>query len=117
MASELNQEQNELRMMLANELPVLRAKMRMTQESLTKAVGISRQTYTALESKRRLMTWNVFILFYLFFERNEETMAIMQTMDDFVPRVQKLLGTNEAARMSTSKAIILEPQNQHGVKK
>jgi DNA-binding XRE family transcriptional regulator len=89
------QEKRELKQLLTDDLPVLRAKMRMTQDSLTKAIGISRQTYTALETRRREMSWNVFVLLYLFFDSHEETRVLLQTMGDFRARVQKLLKTPE----------------------
>lgn len=45
---------------LTEELPVLRTKIGMSQEDLSEIIGISRQTYSSIETKKRKMSWNVF---------------------------------------------------------
>ena len=46
---------------LTDELPVLRARIGIKQEELSDILGISRQTYSAIETKKRKMTWNMFM--------------------------------------------------------
>lgn len=38
---------------LTNDLPILRARLGLSQEELAECVGMSRQTYNALENKTR----------------------------------------------------------------
>ena len=48
---------------LTEELPSLRAKIGITQEELCRIVGISRQTYSSIETKKRKMSWNIYLSF------------------------------------------------------
>lgn len=43
--------------LLRNELPVLRAKARVSQEDIANKIGISRQTYSSIETGKREMSW------------------------------------------------------------
>ena len=51
---------------LTSELPVLRAKMGISQEDISQRVGISRQTYSLIESKKQKMTWVTFMALLAF---------------------------------------------------
>lgn len=48
-----NNIKDEMTKLLRNELSVLRAKARVSQGDLAKKIGISRQTYSALETGKR----------------------------------------------------------------
>lgn len=50
---------------MAENLPVLRKKLGMTQDELAGMVGVSRSTLASIEGKKRNMTWNG-ICSYLF---------------------------------------------------
>lgn len=43
-----------------NELPVLRARARVSQETLAEKIGISRQSYNNFETGKKEMTWTKF---------------------------------------------------------
>lgn len=51
------------------ELPILRAQIDMIQDEISEIVGLSRQTYSALETRKRKMTWSNFmaLLFGFYF--------------------------------------------------
>ena len=51
------------------ELPILRARIDMTQDEISEIAGLSRQTYSALETRKRKMTWSNFmaLLFVFYF--------------------------------------------------
>ena len=51
----------ELMSMLQNELPVLRARLGISQAKLAEMIGISRQTYNVIENGKREMTWPIFL--------------------------------------------------------
>ena len=54
-------DRNKLIEILTDELPVLRAKLGISQDDISNIVGISRQTYSAIETKKRKMSWNTFL--------------------------------------------------------
>lgn len=60
----------ELITILSKELVVLRAKSGVSQDELSKGIGISRQTYQAIESGKRRMTWRTYLAVLLFFDYN-----------------------------------------------
>lgn len=59
--------------LLRNELPVLRAKGRLSQASTAKAIGVSRQTYSSIETGKKEMSWTTFLALIAFFQNNENT--------------------------------------------
>ena len=58
---------------LVDELPVLRTKLGTSQDEIANIVGISRQTYSSIETKRRKMSWGIFLSLILVFDSNEST--------------------------------------------
>ena len=80
---------------LTEELPVLRAKIGLSQDDVSGIVGISRQTYSAIETKKRRMTWATFIAVVLFFEQNETTRPLIEGMGAFPDDLRQLLNINK----------------------
>lgn len=60
-----------------NELPVLRARARASQEVIAEKIGISRQTYSGIETGKREMTWTIFLALLAFFQNNEQTKTMI----------------------------------------
>ena len=58
---------------LTDELPVLRAKMHISQAELARGVGISRQTYSLIETGKQKMTWVTFMAMIAYFSSNPKT--------------------------------------------
>ena len=58
-------EKNEIISLLREKLPVLRAIARVSQETIANKIGISRQTYSSIETGRREMSWTFFFLRWL----------------------------------------------------
>lgn len=69
--SELEQER--LIEILTDELPVLRARLRISQAELARGVGISRQTYSLVETKKQKMSWVTYMAMIAFFSGYEKT--------------------------------------------
>ena len=67
------QYQNRLIAILTEELPVLRARLRLSQAELARGVGISRQTYSLIETKKQKMTWVTYMAMIAFFAGHEKT--------------------------------------------
>lgn len=66
---------------MADNLPVLRKKLKLSQEELAKIVGSSRYTVMLYETKKRKMPWNIFLSLVLLFEKNEETAVLLRALD------------------------------------
>lgn len=68
---------------LTNELAVLRAKAGIPQEELSKLIGISRQTYGAIERKQRRMSWSTYLALILFFDYTKVTHDMLRKLPAF----------------------------------
>ena len=51
-------------------LPALRGITKATQDEIANAIGVSRQTYNAIEIQKRTMSWNTYISLIQFFDYN-----------------------------------------------
>lgn len=69
----LNEKKDEYIQILTDELPVLRARIRISQEELSRGVGISRQTYSLIETGKQQMTWITFMAIIAFFSSDPKT--------------------------------------------
>ena len=76
------QEREDLIYCLTKFLPILRAAIGISQGELAKYVGISRQTYCAIEQGKRQMSWSTFCALYLFFSSNNETFKLLKVHND-----------------------------------
>lgn len=80
---------------LTEELPVLRAKIGLSQDDLSNIIGISRQTYSSIETKKRRMSWNTFLSLILVFENNEKTSNLLKTIGAFPDELKDVLNINK----------------------
>lgn len=85
------EKKNEIINILTEELPSLRAKLAITQEELCGIVGISRQTYSSIETKKRKMSWNVFLSLIMFFTNNEKTVPVIELIRAFPDELKESL--------------------------
>ena len=90
------QEKSELIEILTNALPVLRASIGISQGEIAEYIGVSRQTYCALEQKKRLMSWNTFLSLFLFFISNNETNNLLKNKKGFIAQVYEFLQFNSS---------------------
>lgn len=79
---------------LTDELPVLRARIGIKQEELSDILGISRQTYSAIETKKRKMTWNMFISLLMFFTQNKKTAPVIEMIGAFPDELKNMMNVN-----------------------
>lgn len=80
---------------LTEELPLLRAKIGITQEELSDMVGISRPTYSAIETKKRKMSWNVYLSLLMLFTQNEKTAPMIEQIGAFPENLKKSLNISK----------------------
>lgn len=79
---------------LTDELPYLRAKLGITQEDVSCIVGISRQTYSAVETKKRKMSWPVFMALLQFYGNNEKTSDLINSIGVYTVELKQMLNIN-----------------------
>lgn len=72
---------------LAASLPMLRAKMGISQADLAEMIEVTRQTISAFEADQRDMPWNMFLAFMMIFTSDPVTKRLLEALeiynDDF----------------------------------
>lgn len=68
---------------LSENLAPLRAKAGITQEELANLIGISRQTYYALETKKRNLSWSTYLALILFYDTNVNTHIMLRDINAY----------------------------------
>ena len=76
---------------LTKELKVLRAKVEISQQELASRMGVSRQTYGMIETKKQRMTWNHFLALYLLFKSNDGTADILDRIGACPPELEQYI--------------------------
>lgn len=78
-----------------NELTVLRAKARVSQEIVAEKIGISRQTYNGIENGKRDISWTTFLALVAYFQNNELTKPMIDGMSDFNDKLSLIMDAPE----------------------
>ena len=86
-----NELKNRLIEALRNDLPVLRARVGLSQEAIADKIGISRQTYSSIETGKREMAWTTFLALVAFFQNNEQTLPMLKQIEGLLKGVEKIL--------------------------
>lgn len=95
MSSEYNNEiRNEMIQLLRNELPVLRTKAKVSQEEIANRIGVSRQTFSSLETGKREMSWTVFLALIAFFQNNDNTRQLLKNIEGLSDGLEMLLSSD-----------------------
>lgn len=66
---------------LADNLPMLRTKLKLTQESLARMMNISRHTIIGIENRNRDMTWPTYLALIYIFQQNPETAKLLDILN------------------------------------
>ena len=67
------QEQTQKIELLTEEWPILRARLRVSQADIARGIGISRQTYSLIETGKQKMTWITYMAFIAYFTGDSRT--------------------------------------------
>lgn len=87
---ELSQSQkNEYIEKLTTKLAALRAHADISQEDLANIIGTSRQTYYAIESRKRAMSWNTYLSLIFFYDAVEETSQMIRDIGAYPSQLVK----------------------------
>ena len=68
---------------LTPNLTVLRTRAEISQEELANLIGVSRQTYSAIERKVRKMAWSTYLSLVLFYDYNQKTHKMIRQLSIF----------------------------------
>lgn len=68
---------------LTPNLTVLRTKAEISQEELVNLIGVSRQTYSAIERKVRRMAWSTYLSLVFFYDHNQKTHKMIRQLSIF----------------------------------
>ena len=74
------EEQDKYTEALKKDLPMLRAKADISQVELCNIIGLSRQSFSAIESGRKKMTWTTYLSLIMFFDNNLETRETLRSL-------------------------------------
>lgn len=76
---------------MTENLPVLRKKLKLSQENLATFIGSSRYTVMLIETRKRPMTWNTFLSLVLLFDKNEETAVLLRALEIYTDDLDKMI--------------------------
>ena len=69
--------------LLQHNLASLRARIGISQEEIANIIGVTRQTYYAIESGKRVMMWGTFLSLLFFFNSIDATAEMMRELRIF----------------------------------
>lgn len=84
-----NSKRMELINTMVTELPVLRARIGASQADISEKIGISRQTYNAIENGKKKLNWTVFLALFAVFSSYERTLKMLDSMEVFQEGIAK----------------------------
>ena len=76
---------------MADNLVLLRTKLRLKQTDLANKIGISRQTLMGIENKKRAMTWNTFVALLSIFREDDSTNGLLEHFGIYTLELGKFL--------------------------
>lgn len=82
---------------LKSELPFLRMKAGVSQDELACIIGVSRQTYGAIERGDRPMGWTTYLSLIFFFDNKIETRDLVRTSDAYPHKFVACLNVEDTA--------------------
>ena len=97
-----NINKDELVEKLVNNLPALRAKMKISQAELAEAVGIGRQTIISIENKNSKMRWDTFLAMMLVISRNNDAAELMSLLGLNFNDISLIIEDSLTSRKSSS---------------
>ena len=79
---------------LIYELPMLRARLGMAQDEASDIIGVSRQTYSSIETRKRNMSWTTYMALLMVFYNNPATRSEVENAGLFPEELQQAVGIN-----------------------
>ena len=83
---------------MAENLPVLRAKLGVSQEEMADMIGVTRVTLSSAERGARELSWTNFVSLLFIFTQNEETLPLLTVLGVYTPELASLFKTTNLSR-------------------
>ena len=83
-----NEEKDILFSKLTEYLPTLRGTVKVSQEQIANAIGVSRQTYNSIELKKRKMSWNTYMALMFFYDQQPNSHMLLHRLDLFPKQIK-----------------------------
>ena len=96
---------------LTAELAPLRAKVGISQGELASLIGVSRQTYSAIECGKRKMSWGTYLSLILFYDYNSATHQMIRDINAFPEELVKNFNNGEVNPYMDNTGIAGIPNN------
>jgi len=75
---------------LTYDLPVLRARLGISQAELAERIGVSRQTYNNIETGKKEMTWTTCLALVAVFQNTPETKKMLSNIEGLEAELSSL---------------------------
>lgn len=85
---------------MAENLPVLRKKLGLSQTSLGDLIGVSRQTISSFENKTRAIPWQVFTALLFIFNENSGTQKLLPILGIYTPELMSAFRTTDLSALN-----------------
>lgn len=66
-----------------------------SQADIAERIGISRQTYNSIETKKREMNWTTFVALIAVFQNNQETRRMLNSIEGFEREIGDVMPVQE----------------------
>lgn len=84
----MSEEKDLLISKLTEYLPALRGAVKVSQEQIANAIGVSRQTYNSIELKKRKMSWNTYMALVFFYDQQPNSYVMLRKLNLFPSQIQ-----------------------------
>lgn len=91
MSENISVNKEKLLEIMTENLPALRAKIGLSQDEVSNIIGISRQTYCAIETHKRKTAWNTYMSLLFLFWYNAKTKVLVNAIGVFPEELQAAL--------------------------
>ena len=81
---------------MVDNLLVLRTKLRLKQIELANMIGVTRQTYIAIETGKRPLPWSTFLALVLIFSKNKDTNMLMQVFNIYTDELNDYIKSGKS---------------------
>ena len=80
---------------MADKLLVFRTMLRLSQAELADLIGVTRQTIAAMETKKRPISWNLYLTLILVLSKNYSTHQLLILYEIYTDELQQYLCVEE----------------------
>ena len=84
---------------MAENLPMLRARLNLTQTELGELIGVTRQTINSIESGSREISWGNFLSLLFLFTQNKSTQVLLPILGIYTPELACLFNVTDLRKL------------------